>query len=273
MVIRRDYVIPRLVELFKALEDVEVAVLFGSLARDGFTSHDIDVAVKLSRGGGLLDLGLVVSRIAEALGVGVDAIDVVDLDRASPTLLFKILSEGIVVKGGEKALKKLAEKASLHPDALTELKIWGTLNPDPKLDEAIIASRVDEIRRNIRFLRERILGRDPEDLDYGEKLALERALHRVIEAMLDICRHVVSVYSLGLVESYGDYPRKLAQANLMPRDLAQELTKLAGLRNILVHRYLEVDIGMLHKAAREITDRIAEEFIKWVEKLHSHRNP
>lgn len=79
-VLRRDYVVLHLVELFKPLEDVEIAELFGSQARDEFTSHDIDVAIKLSRCRGLLDLELVVSHIAEALGVGVDTIDTVDLD-------------------------------------------------------------------------------------------------------------------------------------------------------------------------------------------------
>lgn len=51
-------------------------------------------------------------------------------------------------------------------------------------------------------------------------LALERALHRIAEAMLDICRHLVAVHSLGIVESYGEYSRRLAQAGKMPRGLA-----------------------------------------------------
>ncbi|ADM27607.1 protein of unknown function DUF86 [Ignisphaera aggregans DSM 17230] len=260
----RNLVLERLVELFRGLSYVEVAILFGSFARGEPFAHDIDIAVKFSGGGGLFDLGLLVSRIAEVLGVGEECVDVVDLDSANPILLFRILSEGILLKGGEEALRILAERASLYPDILMEIKMWSNLDPDPKPDVVIISSRVEEIRRNVNFIRSRILSRKPEELDYGDILAFERALHRTIEAMLDICRHLVSVYSLGLVESYGEYPRKLAQAGIMPRELAEEIVMLTGLRNILVHRYLEIDIGKLYTVAKQIVERIAIEFIDWI---------
>ena len=60
----------------------------------------------------------------------------------------------MVVKGDEKALKQLIDKASsIYPDALIELRIWSSLDLEPRLDLAVIASRVEEIRRNMRFLR------------------------------------------------------------------------------------------------------------------------
>ncbi len=268
-VLERSYVVSRLADLFRSIDDVEVVILFGSLARCGFTIHDVDIAVKFSREISLLDLGLLASRVAEVLNIDANYVDIINLDQVNPALLFKILNEGIVIKGSEEALKKLVEKASLYPDVLIELKMWSTLDLDPRLDITVIVSRVEEVRRNVRFLKEKILVKRPDELDYGEILALERAVHRIIEAMLDICRHVVSVYSLGLAESYGQYPRKLAQAGLMSRELAEKLSKLIGLRNILVHRYLEIDLDKLCDTAREIVEEIADEFIKWVERLVS----
>jgi len=180
----------------------------------------------------------------------------------------------VVVKGDEKALKQLVDKASsTYPDALIELRIWSSLDPEPRLDPAVIASRVEEIRRNVRFLREEVLGKKPEELSYGEVLALERAVHRIIEAMLDICRHAVSAYALGLAESYGAYPRKLAQAGLMPEELAEDLAELAGLRNILARGCIEVDVSKLHSIARDIADRIAGEFTEWVKQLMQRSTP
>jgi uncharacterized protein YutE (UPF0331/DUF86 family) len=44
----------------------------------------------------------------------------------------------------------------------------------------------------------------------------------------------VSVYSLGFVESYGEYPERLVNADKMPKGLARKVEKLAGLRNILL---------------------------------------
>jgi len=269
MVLRRESVLPRLAELFKGLGDVEVAILFGSIVRDGFTTHDIDLAVKFSRRSGLLDLGFIASQVAEAFEVSGDVIDVVDLEDANPVLLFKVLNEGVVIKGDENALMPLREKTAVYPDVAAELRMWSALDPNPKPDRAIITSRVEEIRRNAYFLKERILSKSPEELDYGEVLVLERAVHRIVEAMLDVCRHLVSVYSLGLVESYGEYARKLARAGMMPRELAEDVSKLTGLRNILIHRYLEVDIGKLYSAAREIVEKVVGEFILWIQELAS----
>ena len=81
-------------------------------------------------------------------------------------------------------------------DQLIELRQWSNLDPDPRIDKMIITSRIEEIRRNADFIHSEILVKRVEDLSYGEILALERALHRMIEAMLDICRHLVSIYSL-----------------------------------------------------------------------------
>jgi len=53
---------------------------------------------------------------------------------------------------------------------------------------------------------------------------------------------LVSVYSLGLVESYGEYPQKLAKANKMPKDLAKDVTKLSGLGNIISNRFKEIKL-------------------------------
>ncbi|TDA42001.1 MAG: hypothetical protein DSO07_01640, partial [Thermoproteota archaeon] len=81
----------------------------------------------------------------------------------------------------------------------------------------------------------------------------------------DICRHLVSVYSLGLVERYGEYPRRLAEAKKMPKEIAEEIEKLAGLRNILVH--LKVRREMLYDAAKNTVNEIINRFIEWVKEI------
>jgi uncharacterized protein YutE (UPF0331/DUF86 family) len=53
----------------------------------------------------------------------------------------------------------------------------------------------------------------------------------------------------------------------MDKVLAEDIAKLAGLRNILVHRYTEIRKELLYNAARETTERIVNKFIEWVKKL------
>jgi len=264
----RELIIKRLSELFSRLSDVEVAILFGSAARGCKYPHDIDIAVKFSREKSLLDIGGLASVIARELGVSEGFIDVIDLAEVKPLLLLKILKDGVVLKGDLKELEKLYEVASRGTDQLIEIEHWAILDPEPEINKVVITSRVEEVRRNSDFIKNEILAKDVDELDYKDVLALERAVHRIAEAMLDICRHLVAVYSLGIVESYGEYPKRLAQAGKMPKELAKELTRIAGLRNILVHRYLEINLNKLYEAAREIAMRIAPKFIEWVKSVN-----
>ena len=145
--------------------------------------------------------------------------------------------------------------------------MWGRLDPEPKVDKVVITSRVEEVRRNVKFIESKILAKNVDELNYKDVLALERAIHRIAEAILDICRHLIAVYSLGIVESYSEYPRKLAQAGKMPKNLAENIAKLAGLRNILAYRYLEIDLKKLYEAAEKITKEITPKFLHWTKNI------
>jgi uncharacterized protein YutE (UPF0331/DUF86 family)/predicted nucleotidyltransferase len=259
-----DYVLPRLKELFEKFESVETAILFGSIAKNKLSVHDIDIALKLNKED-LLETGYIIAQIAKTLQISEDYIDIVLLNQANPIILSKILKEGIIIKAKPNIIEQLLQKAEQAPDAIIELKHWATF--DPKLDKMVIISRTEEIRRNTEFIKSEILSKKIEELDYKEALALERAMHKIIEAMLDICRHLVSVYSLGLVESYGEYPQKLAKANKMPRELAEYLTRLVGLRNILVNQYLEIKNEILYQTAKETSEKIVSEFIEWIKTI------
>lgn len=260
--IRLEDVLPRLKEFFSNRRDVELAILFGSLVERGYSVNDADVAIKLSKvDGKLLTLGGIVHEIAKVLGLSEDKVDVVDIDDADVYLLWRIVKGGIVLKGDEflRELKRIEE----YPDAAMELSRWEVWDPEPRVDKSIIASRTEEVRRNVAFLKQ-ISGEKVEELTYRDVLALERGLHRTIEAMMDVCRHLVAVYSLGLAEKYGEYAEKLVSAGKMPKDLGDELVKLIGLRNILVHRYLEVKVDLLIEAARRLSEGIAANFLRWI---------
>ena len=265
--LRRSEIIEKLRKLFNRLDYVRVAILFGSVARGCKYPHDIDIGVKFSSGKSLLDLAGFISLVAGELGVSEDLVDIVDLDDVKPILLLRILRDGIVLKGDLDSLRELYDKALRGIDQLIEVKLWAILDPEPKVDKVVITSRVEEIRRNALFIKREILARSIGELRYKDVLALERAVHRIAEAILDICRHLIAVYSLGLVESYGEYSKRLARAGKMPRKLAERISRLAGLRNILVHRYLEVDLRKLYEASREIVSEIVPEFLEWVKSI------
>lgn len=82
------------------------------------------------------------------------------------------------------------------------------------------------------------------------------------EACIDVCQHVSAKLFSETPESYSSCFQILFQHNMLSESLAKRMADLAGLRNLLVHRYWEVDdkrvvghlkgIGVLDEYAKAI---------------------
>jgi uncharacterized protein YutE (UPF0331/DUF86 family) len=114
-------------------------------------------------------------------------------------------------------------------------------------DPVLIAKRIARLREYVRLLRI-LRGRTEEELLEDPFVIgnVERYLQLAIQVVLDICNHIVADDRLGAVEEYRDAIRLLGQSGYLSSDLAQRLIPMAGLRNILVHDYLDVDRRRLY---------------------------
>jgi uncharacterized protein YutE (UPF0331/DUF86 family) len=72
-------------------------------------------------------------------------------------------------------------------------------------------------------------------------LAAERALHIATEAAFDIGHHVLAGRGLAVPSAYRDVIPALSRSGIVPATLQVRLIGLAGLRNLLVHDYADVD--------------------------------
>lgn len=72
-------------------------------------------------------------------------------------------------------------------------------------------------------------------------LSLKYLLIEAVEAMADICQHLLAKAKGIVCEGYVDCLVKAGEAGIITKALAQKLRKLADLRNILIHRYWIVD--------------------------------
>jgi len=82
---------------------------------------------------------------------------------------------------------------------------------------------------------------DPER--YG---STERFLHLAIEAILDMGNHVIAELDLGIVNWYSDIPSILARKGYIDSDLENKWLQMIGLRNTVVHDYLEIDRSIVY---------------------------
>lgn len=119
----------------------------------------------------------------------------------------------------------------------------------------LIAKRLGKLREYVGLLR--ILRKHPREDFLNDPFVIgnvERYLQLAIQTLLDICNHIVADDRLGPVEEYRDAIRLLGEGGYLDPELVQRLSPMAGLRNILVHDYLEVDRGRIYALIQDCLD-------------------
>jgi uncharacterized protein YutE (UPF0331/DUF86 family)/predicted nucleotidyltransferase len=253
-------------------DNVLLAYVFGSYAH-GFTAplSDVDVAVLL-KDNSLGKLSDLLGRLAKALNVNEDFIDLVDLASAPLRLKYNVVERGFkLVDKGDFEEKLKEELVNNYPEARRLLdsvyeECVGTLNC--KVNKELLKSRIVEVLECIAALREDILSRSREQVATSRlyRSSMERYMHIAVEAMLDACRHIVSAKKLGIPETYKDLVKLLRDNGILPVELAAKMEEFVGLRNILVHRYIVIDHERLYEEAKVLI-KVAEDFVNAMENL------
>ena len=81
--------------------------------------------------------------------------------------------------------------------------------------------------------------------DLREQRFVEHTLQIAIQAALDVASHVVSDRRLGEPRTNRELFDLLARDGWIPGPLAESLRRMVGFRNILVHGYDDVDLGVV----------------------------
>lgn len=100
----------------------------------------------------------------------------------------------------------------------------------------------------------RARGRDAVTSDVHVQLEVERALQVSIQICIDIGAHLVSELGLKPADDYQGVFASLGASGTIAGDLADRLGAAAGLRNLLVHDYGEIDHARLWDSLGELGD-------------------
>lgn len=111
-------------------------------------------------------------------------------------------------------------------------------------DPELVAKKLAFIETCVRELQ--TLAR-PERIsdDLREERFVEHTLQLAIQAALDVGSHIVSDERLGEPETSRDVFRLLGRADYVPANLLGRLEQMAGFRNVVVHLYQDVDLGIV----------------------------
>jgi len=118
-----------------------------------------------------------------------------------------------------------------------------------KPDDTMLA-KAAIIERSLRRVRE-IYSADPKLEGVMHVDALTLNLERACQAGIDLAMHVVAVDHLGMPQGQADAFRLLADAGRLDRSLSEKMIGMTGFRNILIHQYQDIDMGVLHRVAGE----------------------
>ena len=92
---------------------------------------------------------------------------------------------------------------------------------------------------------------------------VERYLQLAIQTTLDIGNHIIANLKVKSPEEYREIFIRLGEEKIIPMELAERMTPLASLRNILVHDYLEVDLEIIYDSLKkELQD--FEDYAKYI---------
>lgn len=112
--------------------------------------------------------------------------------------------------------------------------------------------RLEELLETLEAARTR--GRAALDADVREELHVEHALQLAIQACIDVGAHLVSELGLPTPDDYGQIFESLGKADRIDRDLAGRLSRAVGMRNLLVHEYLDIDLDRVWEALDDLDD-------------------
>jgi len=98
--------------------------------------------------------------------------------------------------------------------------------------------------------------------DKSTQWALRYGLLESIQIIIDLSCHLVSKYNLGNPSTYAECVQLLQRQGYIDEPLSSRLVGMIGLRNLLIHEYITIDVWKLY----QLLDRI-DEFIEFGQKI------
>ncbi len=110
------------------------------------------------------------------------------------------------------------------------------------LDKEKIAQRISEVQSAISSLEKYAKMNEAEFLNNDEKIAAAKYhLIAMIEGCVSICTHITAKELHKAPDGYTTCFKMLADNKILPEDIAGNLSKMAGFRNLLIHQYWEIE--------------------------------
>ncbi|MFP3975108.1 MAG: type VII toxin-antitoxin system HepT family RNase toxin [Chloroflexota bacterium] len=114
--------------------------------------------------------------------------------------------------------------------------------------------KIDQLEGYIKELRQIV----PEDFEGYQQIEKRRSCERLlqvsIEAVIDICRLLVTGLRLGLPSEEDEVFEKLKEAAILSPQTLEVVREMKAFRNIIVHEYTRIDDRIVYQMAKTRLD-------------------
>ena len=122
---------------------------------------------------------------------------------------------------------------------------------DPESIDARLERLADLLEESERI---RAGGRATYDAGFRDRLAAQHAIQLAIQICVDIGAHLIAELGLRMPDDYKGVFEALREPLELDAELVTDLSAAAGMRNVLVHAYLEVDDDRVWDALGHLDD-------------------
>jgi uncharacterized protein YutE (UPF0331/DUF86 family) len=113
-------------------------------------------------------------------------------------------------------------------------------------------ARLEQMIENLETIR--LEGEDNYLAEEQLRMRAERQLELAVQICIDIGTQLVLERSVRPPESYADVFKSMAEADLLPTDLAARLENAAKQRNLLVHLYMDINDERVFASLESLDD-------------------
>ena len=110
------------------------------------------------------------------------------------------------------------------------------------MNKTLIVKKLNQMESYLKDLKSLILSRDPEDVKKEPTLlhAAERLVQLLADTIIDINVHILISKDKSYDKTQSTF-LLLADLGILSKEFAEKIAPVVGLRNILVHRYEDLD--------------------------------
>ncbi|MDD1745449.1 MAG: DUF86 domain-containing protein [Candidatus Methanoperedens sp.] len=115
------------------------------------------------------------------------------------------------------------------------------------ISKDVVNAMIDLIDENIRLIKEiRSQSYDSFSGSFRDIQAAKHSLQEAIEACLDIGSHIIAEQGFRRPEDYREIFKVLEENGIIDHVLSEKLQEMAQFRNLLVHRYGQIDTRRIY---------------------------